>query len=51
MLALEKIDELFAYFAAQIPDGWGVVGTEERPQLDCRFPAVADLEADDLAVP
>jgi hypothetical protein len=48
---LQEFDQLLANLATQIPRRRSVVGAHERAQLDGGFLAVADLEADDLAVP
>src|ERR1700761_2093010 len=51
MLALQKIDELLADLGAQVGDCAGIIGADQRAQLDCRLLAVGDLQVGHLAVP
>jgi len=50
-LALQEIDQLFSYLAAQIPRRRCAAGAHKRAQLDRGFSAIAHLQIDDLAVP
>ena len=47
----EKIDQLFADFERRPRSADALIGADQRAQLDRGFPAVGDLNADDLGVP